>query len=254
MHLTTTLQEFLSRTAKPKFPKWPQLSRACASDTIRIPLDLALGLLCGSTLAYLAWTALPTPSLAALLPLALALCLSRAQACSIGFAYVATVLRFNPTEIISSNSSLSVGATAVLGGVVWSLAWTANISPYRKALASVLAWGTALLPPVVLLVPRHPVVVWGQPTTQPAQKVLRLGDRLNGKNEAPKLNSLSKKELQMQSLDPLLIWMGIVGALALFGSFWVKNKTLALEKTLLARRGMPMKVRAIQRSCRKPPA
>lgn len=161
MHLATTLRAGLSRIAKRTLPISSQLSRARASDTIRIPLDLAVGLLCGSTLAYLAWTVLPTPGLAALLPLALAVCRSRAQACSIGFAYVATVLRFNPTEIFSSNSSLSIGATAVLGGVVWSLAWTANISPYRKALANVLAWGTALLPPVGLLVPGHPVLAWG---------------------------------------------------------------------------------------------
>lgn len=49
----------------------------------------------------------------------------------------------------------------LVSGAVWSLGWSASGKPWRKALAVVVAWIVALLPPVSLGVAGHPVIAWG---------------------------------------------------------------------------------------------
>lgn len=51
----------------------------------------------------------------------------------------------------------------------------------------------------------------------------------------------------MQDWDPILIVMGIVGALAFLGSFWVKRLTTELEHANRARKHLPMKTRVVRR-------
>jgi hypothetical protein len=51
--------------------------------------------------------------------------------------------------------------SGVVGGLAWSLGWTASSVPWRKAAASVLAWVVTLLPPVAVVVMGHPLIAWG---------------------------------------------------------------------------------------------
>ncbi|MCV0439055.1 MAG: conjugal transfer protein TraB [Hydrogenophaga sp.] len=123
--------------------------------------------LVGSALGWIAWGQGRAPALAALLPLLLAACRTRGQAFVLGMAYTLLMERHNPAFIGSwFGNSLVIGWAAetvyvLVSGAVWSLGWSASGKPWRKALAVVVAWIVALLPPVSLGVAGHPVIAWG---------------------------------------------------------------------------------------------
>lgn len=71
--------------------------------------------------------------------------------------------------------------------------------------------------------------------------------RLDGPTKVSRLVTVKMKERNMQDWDPILIVMGVVGALAFLGSFWVKRQTEELKRALRARREVPMKTRVAQR-------
>ena len=70
---------------------------------------------------------------------------------------------------------------------------------------------------------------------------------LDGPTKVFRLEAANMKERNMQDWDPILIVMGVVGALAFLGSFWVKRQTEELKRALRARREVPMKTRVAQR-------
>lgn len=124
-------------------------------------------LLAGAALGWLAWGEGRAPALAALLPVLVALCRSRTQAFLLGLGYTIALLRHTAAFIGSwFDDSLLVGASAVLAyglisGAVWCLGWSRSGHPWRKALAVVVAWTVALLPPATVGLPGHPLIAWG---------------------------------------------------------------------------------------------
>ena len=126
-----------------------------------------LVLLAGVALGWLAWGEGRAPALAALLPVLVALCRSRAQAFLLGLGYTIALLRHTAAFIGSwFDDSLLVGASAVLAyglisGAVWCLGWSQSGHPWRKALAVVVAWMVAVLPPATVGLPGHPLIAWG---------------------------------------------------------------------------------------------
>lgn len=123
--------------------------------------------LAGWAIGVGAWGIGRSPMLAVVLPLAVALSRTRLQATVIGVSYVMGVERGGPAFIATwydNNLAVGVGfwlASSVLGGLAWSLGWSASDRPWRRALASVVAWAVTLLPPVAVLAMGHPLIAWG---------------------------------------------------------------------------------------------
>ena len=121
----------------------------------------------GWSIGVLAWGVGRSPQLAAVLPLAVALCSSRLQAFGLAFSYILAVGRGIPAFGAVWFNSEFLGWTLTLafcliGALVWGcLGWSGDRAPSRKALASVLAWTIALLPPAAQVLPGHVVIAWG---------------------------------------------------------------------------------------------
>jgi len=132
---------------------------------IALPLLIAAGV--GGVIGFGAWGEGRLPFLAALLPFAIGISSSRARAFVMGLAYVLATERAGPGFMaawfdgsVLTSAVLWLGS-GVVGGLAWSLGWTASSVPWRKAAASVLAWVVTLLPPVAVVVMGHPLIAWG---------------------------------------------------------------------------------------------
>ena len=121
----------------------------------------------GTVIGWSAWGDGRLPLTAALLPLAIGFAGARSNAFFIGFAYALATERAGPgfmavwfggDVLITSLMWLGSG---VVGGLAWSVGWSASPVPWRRAAASVLAWALTLAPPVAVLVMGHPVIAWG---------------------------------------------------------------------------------------------
>ncbi|EKD98718.1 MAG: hypothetical protein ACD_23C00300G0006 [uncultured bacterium] len=130
-----------------------------------LPLLIAAGV--GGVIGFGAWGEGRLPFLAALLPFAIGISSSRARAFVMGLAYVLATERAGPGFMaawfdgsVLTSAVLWLGS-GVVGGLAWSLGWTASSVPWRKAAASVLAWVVTLLPPVAVVVMGHPLIAWG---------------------------------------------------------------------------------------------
>lgn len=114
-----------------------------------------------------AWGEGRTPTLAIVLPVAVALAGSRARAFLLALAYMLATERGGPSYIATwFDNNLLIGialwaGSSAAGAAAWMLAWTASANPWRKALATVIAWLVALLPPVGIVTMGHPLVAWG---------------------------------------------------------------------------------------------
>lgn len=101
------------------------------------------------------------------LPLVLAFAGSRARAFAVGAGYALGMLRYNAAFVGAwFDDSLLIGAGVVLlyalcSGMVWCLGWSRSPAAHRKAFAAVGTWGLALMPPICLAVPGHPLVAAG---------------------------------------------------------------------------------------------
>jgi hypothetical protein len=121
----------------------------------------------GALLGWLSWSESRTPAAAAHLPVFVSLCGSRRLAFAFAAAYTAALLRYTATFIAAwFGDNVLIGAAAVSAyacctAVAWSLAWSASPKPWRKALAIFIAWCAALLPPIGIAAPGHPVIAWG---------------------------------------------------------------------------------------------
>jgi hypothetical protein len=130
-------------------------------------VSVAIAVMVGAAIGFGAWGEGRYPYLAALLPLAIGISGTRLRAFAIGFAYVLATERAGPAFMASwFDDSLIAGlalwlGSGLVGGLVWSLGWTASATPWRKALASVTAWAVTLLPPVAVLAMGHPIIAWG---------------------------------------------------------------------------------------------
>ena len=128
---------------------------------------LVTAALIGAALSTMAWGQGRAPALAALLPLLVAMCRTRAQAFALGAGYSLAIMRQPPSFVVEwLRADAAFGAATivlygVIAGAVWSLGWSKSPEPWRKALAVVLAWGVALLPPAAFVLPMHPVIAWG---------------------------------------------------------------------------------------------
>lgn len=130
-----------------------------------LPLLIAAGV--GGVIGFGAWGEGRMPFLAALLPFAIGISGSRGRAFVMGLAYVLATERAGPGFMaawfdgsVLTSAVLWIGS-GVVGGLAWSLGWTASSVPWRKAAASVLAWVVTLLPPVAVVVMGHPLIAWG---------------------------------------------------------------------------------------------
>ena len=130
-----------------------------------LPLLIAAGV--GGVIGFGAWGEGRMPFLAALLPFATGISGSRGRAFVMGLAYVLATERAGPGFMaawfdgsVLTSAVLWLGS-GVVGGLAWSLGWTASSVPWRKAAASVLAWVVTLLPPVAVVVMGHPIIAWG---------------------------------------------------------------------------------------------
>ena len=120
----------------------------------------------GAALSALAWGQGRAPAMAALLPLLLALCRTRAQAFMLGAGYSLAIMRHPPSFVIEwlregvAFGVASIIVYAAIAGAVWSLGWSRSAKPWRMALAVVIAWLVALLPPAAVVLPMHPLIAW----------------------------------------------------------------------------------------------
>lgn len=120
----------------------------------------------GALLGALAWGAGRTPMLAILLPV---LCFVPAHRASVFFltlGYHLAVARYLPEYAVNwfGVQAYGLGMWIVLGlicAAVWALMWTRSTKPWRVGAASASAFLVALLPPVALVLPGHPLVAWG---------------------------------------------------------------------------------------------
>ncbi len=128
---------------------------------------LLFAALVGAALSTMAWGQGRVPALAALLPLLLALCRTRAQAFMLGAGYSLATMRQPPSFVVEwlrEGAAFGVATLVLYGaiaGAVWSLGWSRSSKPWRKALAVVVAWLVALLPPAAIMLTMHPVIAWG---------------------------------------------------------------------------------------------
>lgn len=135
--------------------------------TIRRHLPIAVAATIGGLIGFLAWGEGRTPLVAAILPVAIALAGSRLQAFALSLGYVLGTVRGLPAFASSwFGDELWTGAllwllVGLLAGAAWSLAWTASVKPWRKALAILVAWTVTLMPPVAISSPGHVVIAWG---------------------------------------------------------------------------------------------
>jgi hypothetical protein len=126
-----------------------------------------LAVVAGLVLGIAAWGEGRAPTMAVALPLAIALCRSRAQGFLFGAAYTAGLLRHTVLFIGGwFDGSIAIGLLAVTGyavvsGAVWCLGWSRSESAWIRAAAVCLAWCVALLPPAALVVPGHPLIAMG---------------------------------------------------------------------------------------------
>ena len=117
----------------------------------------------GFALGFASWGEGRAPNLAVALPLAVALCRTRAQGFILGAAYTAALLRHTASFIGGwFDGSIGIGLLAVAGyaaasGAVWSMGWSRSNSAWIRATMVCLAWCVALLPPAALAVPRSPL-------------------------------------------------------------------------------------------------
>lgn len=129
--------------------------------------QIALGLCVGLVIGIGAWGGGRSPLLAVLLPIVISMAPSRWVATAIGIGYLMGVERTGPSYIGTwFDGNLLIGiaiwlGSSIIGGTVWALSWTSSTRPWRKALASALAWGLTLLPPVAVLAMGHTTVAWG---------------------------------------------------------------------------------------------
>lgn len=136
-------------------------------DLSRQSLPIAVAAVVGTAIGILAWGEGRIPLLAALLPVAIGLAGSRMRAFALSIGYVLGTMRGLPAFAASwFDNNLFVGAVlwllvGLIAGAAWSVAWTRSPKPWRKALASVIAWAVTLLPPVAASAPGHVVIAWG---------------------------------------------------------------------------------------------
>lgn len=141
--------------------------RSTMPARIKAMLPWIMAALTGGAISVAAWGEGRAPMLAAVLPLAIAMAESRTKAFVIGLAYLMGAERAGPSFIATwFDGSLSIGmglwlGSCLIGGAAWSLGWSSSTIPWRKALASVLAWLVTLLPPVAVISMGHPVIAWG---------------------------------------------------------------------------------------------
>ena len=140
-----------------------RLRQVVDSEAARLVLACAVG----GAMGVLAWGDGRDAALAALLPVVLSICKSRAQAFLLATAYRLAVERHIPafaSQWFGGNLGIGLSltlASCVAGAVGWSLAWTASGKPWRKAAAILVAWTVTLLPPFAVVTPAHPVIAWG---------------------------------------------------------------------------------------------
>lgn len=132
-----------------------------------ILVQQAWGLLAGLLIGLLSWSADHPPVSAVMLPLIVGLAPNRIHAFLIAWGYSAGVTRANLdfSWTWSDGNALYTGliwiGESLLGGLGWSLAWTASDQPWRKAAAQVLAWTVTLLPPLAILTNGHVLPAYG---------------------------------------------------------------------------------------------
>jgi hypothetical protein len=130
-------------------------------------LQLLIAAFTGAVLGLGAWGEGRAPYLAILLPIAIGLSGSRLRAFVLGLAYLLATERTGPAFIATwFDNNLAIGiaiwiGSSLVGGLAWSLGWTASSKPWRRALAAVVAWTITLLPPVAVVAMGHPLVAWG---------------------------------------------------------------------------------------------
>lgn len=132
-----------------------------------IHVQQAWALLSGLLIGLLSWSADHPPVSAVMLPLIVGLAPSRIQALLIAWGYSVgmthTSLDFSWTWLDGNvlYTGLIWMGESLLGGLGWSLAWTASDKPWRKAAAQVLAWTVTLLPPLSILTDGHVLPAYG---------------------------------------------------------------------------------------------
>lgn len=129
----------------------------------------------GWLFGVLAWGEGRAPTVAALLPLIVALVPHRFVAWFFVYAYELALLRTHP-EFLSGwfGDNILVGwamtsGYAVASAFIWSIGWaTVNSKATSiwgqhtwRLVAMFMAWLLALLPPAAVVLPAHPVVAWG---------------------------------------------------------------------------------------------
>ena len=121
----------------------------------------------GAGIGYAAWGEARWPLAAAALPLVIGLAQSRLHAFVLGLSYVLMTERAGPDFMAgwfggdyALTAALWLGS-GLIGAGAWCLGWTSATKPWRKALASVVAWLVTLLPPVSVVAMGHPLIAWG---------------------------------------------------------------------------------------------
>lgn len=128
---------------------------------------IAAAMLIGATVGVLAWGEGRSAQLAVLLPVLVAITATRSQAFALAFGYAMGAARGCPDYAVSwFNDSMLVGyalwlSAGLLGGLGWSLAWSSSDKPWRKALATAVAYVVTLIPPIAILTTGHVLVAWG---------------------------------------------------------------------------------------------
>lgn len=138
---------------------WQKLSNSGAAA-------LVIGLLVGGLIGHLAWGEGRGAQLAILFPFVVGIATSRVEAIAIAVGYSLMSSRGMPDYANSwFDGGLVVGyalyvGMGLLAGLGWSLGWSASDKPWRKALASVLAYVVMLVLPMASLATGHPLLGW----------------------------------------------------------------------------------------------
>lgn len=120
----------------------------------------------GLAMGLLAWGEGRAPVLAILLPLAIAVCLTRWQAFALALGYISATIRFN-LEFMTTwfdgvlIPSLGWFGLALFTAIVWNISWTRAKTPARRALFCLLGWLVAGFTPAATLMAGHPLVAAG---------------------------------------------------------------------------------------------